>query len=76
MAQAEKDRWFFLTGGKDEVNRVAMGMKFARMDEPMMHSSRLVLIDKKGHVRGYYDSEDAKKMKQLASDAKSLVKAP
>lgn len=73
MTHAEKGRWFFLTGKKAAVSDIASGFKFARIDEPMMHSSRLILVDKKGHVRGYYDSEDAQKMLQLESDAKSLT---
>lgn len=73
MTGADKDRWWFLTGDKDVINKVATGLKFSRIDEPAMHSASFVLIDRNGHVRGYYDADDSKRIAALEKDAKQLT---
>ena len=69
---AEKDRWFFLTGPQTEINRVLKGFLLSGVDEPAMHSSRFILVDRAGQIRGYYDSADSAAMNQLVRDAKLL----
>lgn len=78
------ERWRLLTGDRDEV--IALCMKGFRVAinedsdgnvvEPIAHSSRLVLVDQKGRIRGYYDAMDEAAMKQLRVDARSLVQEP
>ena len=70
--EADHERWLFLTGSKEEINRVAAGLKLNRIDEPMMHSARFILIDRKGYVRGTYDSNDPERINQLKRDARLL----
>lgn len=71
--EARKDQWFFLSGDAEKINQVITGIHLSRVDEPMMHSSRFILVDKEGRVRGYYDSEDVASMKKLMKDAKILL---
>ena len=53
--------WLFLTGKKDVIYALARdGFKLpiapaTAGGEPIIHSTRLVLVDKKGVVRGFYD---------------------
>ena len=69
---ADRERWLFLTGPKEEINRITTGLKMSRVDEPVMHSARFILIDRKGNVRGYYDSDDPARMDLLKRDARSI----
>lgn len=43
------------------------------LSEPSLHSTRLVLIDKKGIIRGFYDGLDKKEMMRLRNHLDSLV---
>ena len=71
--QAEKGRWFFLTGPEAEINRILKEFFLSPVEEPAMHSIRFILVDSKGEIRGYYDSSDAGAMKQLEHDAGALT---
>lgn len=72
--QAEKNRWFFLTGGKEEINRILSGFLLSHADEPAMHSSRFILVDGEGQIRGFYDTAEAPSMTRLVQDVKVLLK--
>ncbi len=68
-------RWFFLGGSKDTILSLAKSaFKVVSGEEPDMHSTRIILIDKEGEVRGYYDSADPKALVQLRRDATYLTK--
>lgn len=73
------DRWLFLTGGRDEMHRLSMqGFKLAidagggPQDEPILHSTRFVLVDGEAKIRGYYEAFDEASMKKLRRDLQSL----
>jgi cytochrome oxidase Cu insertion factor (SCO1/SenC/PrrC family) len=59
--RADPARWFFLTGDRDEIYRL-LREGFKVPVEPASqaggddigHSTRLVLVDRKGRIRGYY----------------------
>lgn len=74
------ERWVFATGGPGEVLRLSVdAFKLAAGEagpenEPILHSSRFVLVDRKGWIRGYYDSMQPSEMKKLVSDAKDLLR--
>ena len=70
---AEKDRWFFLTGPQEEMNRILGGFFLSPVNEPAMHSIRFILVDQEGKMRGYYDSSDPQAVKQLVRDAEILT---
>ena len=85
--QGASERWSFVTGPKPEVFRLSMdGFKLALADaagvdvaEKFIHSSKLVLIDKAGWIRGYYDGigeRQAADAKRLLADIKRLLKEP
>lgn len=63
--QADPNRWWFLTGKEEELHKLiresfklAVGRNPAELAKPGMefiHSPRIVLVDKKGVIRGYYE---------------------
>jgi protein SCO1/2 len=61
--RADKDRWLFLTGDENELHRllkegfkipVARNVKAATPGDEFDHSTRLVVVDRHGNIRGYY----------------------
>jgi protein SCO1/2 len=52
---AEAEAWYFLFTQKVRVQAIAYkGMKLGAADDPVIHSSKFVLVDRAGRVRGYY----------------------
>jgi protein SCO1/2 len=79
-AGADSKRWFFLTGDREALYKLSMeGFKLPVDDttgttvEPVTHSSRFVLVDRDGEIRGYYGMDDAGAMERLAADARRLL---
>jgi cytochrome oxidase Cu insertion factor (SCO1/SenC/PrrC family) len=76
---AHPDRWLFLTGDQETLFRLSMeGFKLAVDDsgtevEPITHSSRFVLVDRDGRIRGYYGVMDEGAMERLKDDARSML---
>jgi protein SCO1/2 len=82
-------RWRLLTGDYDDVielvrNGFFLPMTESEEDDPALvaahgrvtHSSKLVLIDPELQIRGYYDSDDAADLTNLAGDALRLLDRP
>jgi len=44
------------------------------VSDPLLHSTRFALVDRKGHIRGYYDYADAEMMARLIADVTRLVR--
>ena len=65
--------WIFLTGEKEALKQVAAALMISAPDNPNMHSSRFILIDKNGRIRGFYDSQNPEQMNALAIDARGLI---
>lgn len=68
---ADNARWTFLTGNPatlEMLDRDAFKLGSLNMD----HSTRFVLIDKQGRVRGYYGLFDGDAMSRLTKDAARL----
>jgi hypothetical protein len=42
--------------------------------KPFLHSSRLVLVDRRARIRGYYHSNDEEALERLRRDAKALIR--
>jgi protein SCO1/2 len=76
---ADPERWLFLTGDMPAIHKLSFeGFKLAVESsdsaiEPIAHSSRFVLVDRKGHIRGYYSMEDEGAFDRLVKDVKSLL---
>ena len=72
------ERWLFLTGEREDVRRLSIeGFKLGLdMDpppgmagpEPILHSTRFVLVDGEGQIRGYYEAFDEASTEKLRSD--------
>jgi protein SCO1/2 len=73
--------WFFCTGEKDVIATLAHdGFKLAIADAPtnstegpVTHSTRLVLVDKTGTVRGFYDGTTEEGVQALLVDLRRLL---
>jgi len=76
---ATRDRWLFLTGGKQTLYDICIkGFKLPLEDdagtplEPITHSTRFVLVDGRGQIRGYYSVTEDGELDRLAADARKL----
>lgn len=78
--QADTSRWKFLTGNKEDIYLLgAEGYYLATREDVMdpdgfLHSEKFVLVDKEGHIRGYYDGTTWDGMNAIAADIKMLLK--
>lgn len=82
------DRWLFVTGPPKDLYALSTeGFKLAALevppeerregdDGPFLHSSKFVLVDRAGHIRGYYDSTDEDEMIGLVADIARLQAEP
>ena len=73
--------WLFLTGDSDTLHTLARdGFKLpvdlapppGTSTEPILHSTRFVLVDAEGRIRGYYDAFDEESMTKLGQDVRAL----
>jgi cytochrome oxidase Cu insertion factor (SCO1/SenC/PrrC family) len=75
----EDDRWLFLTGEREAIYPLMIeGFKLgvdaspppemASAEEPILHSTRLVLVDGRGEIRGYYDGFHSQDFERLLRD--------
>jgi protein SCO1 len=80
---AHPDRWWFLTGPKDEIvtlitDRFKLGLQTSSEAdqragaEAILHSDRLALVNR-NKVVGYFDSNDPKKIESLVASARRLA---
>src|SRR5262245_14469084 len=77
---ATRERWLFLTGDKQSLYDLCVkGYKLPLAEwggttaEPIAHSTRFVLVDKQGEIRGYYTGTEEQDLMRLAADAKQLL---
>lgn len=76
------DRWVFLTGTREQVREISVdGFKLAAEPPgesvesgPIVHSTKFILSDRSGTIRGYYDSISREALKQLEMDSKRLLR--
>lgn len=77
--------WLFATGEQDAVERLVRdGFHLAiaalppgereRSSEPITHSDRLVLVDRRLQIRGYYHGNDRDGLAQLEHDLQRLAR--
>ncbi len=78
--EADDRRWKFLTGTATDIYRLGntgyllSALEDSASAEQFLHDSRLVLVDKERHIRGYYEGTTAEGMNALAADLKMLLK--
>lgn len=73
--EADPERWLFLTGKRDELYplvRTSFLLGVERNEGPdakpgyeVEHSTKLVLVDARGHIRGYFDSTEPGDLTEL-----------
>ena len=88
---ADPDLWLFLTGDRAAIVRMAQqGFKLGigeaanppeiakktGEEKDLFHSNRLVLVDRKAQIRGYYSGIDVEAMVRLRQDFKKLLQTP
>ena len=79
-------KWHFLTGSKKDIYNLALKGYFIPVsdaavydkaiknpDEAFIHSEKLILIDKEGHIRGFYDGTSQKDVDRLLVETKVLL---
>lgn len=80
-----KENWIFLTGDKRVIAHVAVdGLKLSIVDkipgvkedpnDIFIHSTKFVLIDKRGEIRGYYIGETGEARPRLLADIEKLLR--
>lgn len=75
---AIEGKWRFVTGSKDSIYALAQkGFFITAMEDKahpvdFIHSDKLVLVDKKGWIRGYYNGTDLKEVDKLMTEIRVL----
>lgn len=73
------ERWLFLTGDKEKIFDLAQhGFKLSVTEdptaaEPITHSTKLVLVDQSGTVRGFYEGVGEDDSDRLVKDIRRLL---
>lgn len=66
-------RWVFLTGSPETVHLLAHDVfKVGDLIKTMDHSTKFMVVDKRGHLRGYYSTFDADGIQQMLMDIEAL----
>ena len=80
---ADAERWRFLTGPEEQIDGVLRSLWLARaksagaaLGMQVTHSTRLIVLDAKGFVRGMYDGESDAGVEAAAARAKWLERNP
>jgi protein SCO1/2 len=72
---AQPGRWFFLTGDQktlDALDRRAFML--GNVDGKLEHSTRFVLVDRQGRIRGYYGTDQVDPTARLIVDIRRLAR--
>jgi protein SCO1/2 len=78
--QAQPKRWDFLTGPKSAIYTLSHdGFKLAVSDGSEeagvpVHSTRMVLVDRRGEIRGYYEAAEPDAVTKLLADTSHLLR--
>ena len=77
---ADPDRWDFLTGARTAIydlshNGFKLGVSDgSEADGGPVHSTRVVLVDRRGTIRGYYDALAPDAVTKLLADTSQLLR--
>ena len=75
--QAQPGRWDFLTGPQSTIYNLSRdGFKLAVGEEKgvPVHSTRMILVDRHGAIRGYYDAAEPDAVTKLVADTTHLLR--
>ncbi len=86
MFGAIQGKWLFVTGEKRAIYQLARhGFKLSVQEvkpeeeggpTDFIHSDRLVLVDRKGRIRGFYDGTNREQVRRLINDMRRLLREP
>lgn len=80
LHNADHKKWWFLTGDKPEIYRLARKSYFTVLDEgdggmqDFIHTENFVLVDREKRLRGYYDGTKQKEIDRLIEDIEILYR--
>jgi cytochrome oxidase Cu insertion factor (SCO1/SenC/PrrC family) len=70
------DHWLFLTGPEKEIDRLLIENFHVGVDrgtgKEVTHSTKLALVDRRGHIRGYFDGRQVDEQGQPVDDLPKL----
>ena len=70
----DDDRWVFLSAPMPDIVKLCeQGFKLAADDLPGAHSTKFILVDSDGKIRGYYSGIDKEDIVKLQHDIESLL---
>ena len=73
----DHNKWHLLTGEQDTIYQLShkgFNLAVGQQKSEILHSSRFVLVDHQGQIRGYYDSNESEALKKLRQDIKTLLR--
>jgi protein SCO1/2 len=73
--KANLNRWHFLTGPDEQIQSIAVDeFKLGLGDSYVLHSTRFVLVDRQGRIRGYYSGVEEEEVEEIARDIERLLR--
>lgn len=73
--QADPGRWVFLTGTQAALDRLDRDVfKLGGDDGSLMHSTRFVLVDGAGRIRGYCETDEEGALVRLARELRRVAR--
>ncbi|MCB0360168.1 MAG: SCO family protein [Bdellovibrionales bacterium] len=73
---ADPRHWTFLTGSRDDISTIAVSGFKVGVDtnaSPIVHTTKLVLVDHNGIIRGYFDGTDDQSVETLKAAISDLA---
>jgi protein SCO1 len=72
---APNEQWTFLTSTPETIHQIAyLTFHVGDVIGKIEHSTKFVLVDKRGHIRGYYSSFNAEGISALLKDVQAVRK--
>ena len=73
-----KDKWYLLTGEKDEIWDLAEDFLISVREDPdepggIFHSGKIILIDKEGHIRAFADGTQKEEVNKFMKSIERLL---
>jgi protein SCO1/2 len=73
--QADPKNWHFLTGSRADLRMLSWDtFHLGGVGGALEHSTRFVLMDRKGRIRGYYETSDSESISKLLEDIQTVAK--
>jgi len=73
--EADPDTWIFLYGKREDIGKFAKhGVKIPwQDDEPLNHSTKIILVGRDGYVRGAFDIFERDDLKELRATVEKVI---